>query len=684
MRLERFQVTNFRSIEDSGPIDVGEEVCLVGKNEAGKTAILNALTGLNPHPSTPFAYDKERDYPRRHLTDYSRHHKDAEALVVTTIWSLDSADQEAITATLGPDALPVTETRDGLRAGVLVTANRRYGDTAPKWSVDIQHKAVIKNLLSAHKLDAAEQSLVNTATTTDQLRGLLEAIETPTDNQAALLKYINELPNRNALGAITAILTARMPTFMSFSHYDRMAGQIRLDDIQVADGVHFRQRNVAAHTNAQGFQIAAQNIRERLPMGELVFLDFLAFAGTAVDEIRNSDTYESLNSKCEAASITITDQLRDYWTQNPFLEIEIRVTRAEPKDAPPFNEGTIARARVRNTLHRVTVPFSERSAGFIWFFSFLVKFARVREQAGKVILLLDEPGLTLHGKAQADLLRYFVDRIIPEHQLLFTTHSPFMVPPEDLNLSRIVEDQPIQSRPGQWITHGTKVRDDVMARDPDTLFPLQGALGYDVTQTLFVGKKTLLVEGPGDIVFLKALSAQLKRRDRRHLHPSWAICPAGGIDKIQSFISLFAGNKLDIAVMSDFALTDRKKLDQLKRSTILSAERIMNYAEVLGLAEGDVEDIFDPKLYIKLVNGALGLTGANRLTLSKLDSNISRLVKRAEAACKLLPPEVPEFDHFGPADWLIRNPTVLDLKDPEVEQTLDNAEKVIAAIERHL
>jgi AAA15 family ATPase/GTPase len=81
MQLERFQVTNFRSIEDSGPIDVGEEVCLVGKNEAGKTAILNALTGLNPHPTTPFAYDKERDYPRRHLTDYSRRHKDTEALV---------------------------------------------------------------------------------------------------------------------------------------------------------------------------------------------------------------------------------------------------------------------------------------------------------------------------------------------------------------------------------------------------------------------------------------------------------------------------------------------------------------------------------------------------------------------------------------------------------------------------
>lgn len=407
-----------------------------------------------------------------------------------------------------------------------------------------------------------------------------------------------------------------------------------------------------------------------------------------MDEIRSSTTYESLNAKCEAASNTITDQLREYWTQNPFLEIDVRVTKAEPKDLAPHNEGTIARARVRNTLHRVTVPFSERSAGFIWFFSFLVKFAQVRKEEGNIVLLLDEPGLTLHGKAQADLLRYFADRILPEHQLIFSTHSPFMVPPDDLTQSRIVEDQVSQgARPGMWVTKGTKVRDDVLATDPDTLFPLQGALGYDVTQSLFLGKNTLLVEGPGDILFLQALSAQLKRRKREALDPRWTICPAGGIDKIQSFVSLFAGAKLDIAVMTDFTAADRKKLDQLKRSAILPEARIMNYAEVLGLTEGDVEDIFAPELYLRIVNEAFELKAASKLTVTKLEKaapNVTRLVKRVEDAFKLMPPEIPEFDHFTPADWLVRNPAILDAKDVEVEATLDKAEKVIKAINRHL
>ncbi|WP_423414838.1 AAA family ATPase [Hyphomicrobium sp. B1] len=684
MRLESFHVTNFRSVEDSGPVKVGDEICLVGKNEAGKTAILNALCGLNPHPSTPFKFDKEQHYPRRHLNDYETRHPNAQAAVITTTWALEPAEQEELTAILGPDCLAVTE-ENGLQA-MRIDAFRRYGDSSPQWGDGLQYKKISKFLIAKHELDEEERSPLAKLSTTDELRKALEALETPTEKQSALLEYIQKLPGKNAIGALSEFLSKRLPYFMYFSHYDRMAGQIRLDNIQ-SNERYFRQRNVPAHQHADGYQVPAQNYQEPLNSGELVFMDFLEFAGTSLEEIRSTNTYESLNAKCEGASNSITDQLREYWTQNPFLEIDIRVTKAEPKDDPPFNEGTIARARVRNTLHRVSVPFSERSAGFIWFFSFLVKFAQVRKTQGDMVLLLDEPGLTLHGKAQADLLRYFKERLLPDHQLIFTTHSPFMVPPEDLTLSRVVEDQIEQKKPGLWTTKGTRVSDEVLSVDPDSLFPLQGALGYDITQTLFLGKHTLLVEGPSDIIYFNVLSNELRKRKRPHLDARWAICPAGGLDKIKSFVSLFAGNKLEIAVMSDFCAADRTKLDQLKRSAILSDGRIMNFAEVLGLPEADVEDIFATEFYLRLVNEALGLKGAKRLTPAKLDlqeAKTQRLVKLVEVACRTLPPEVPDFDHFIAADWLLRNPSDLDGSAPEVAETLDKAERVFAAINKHI
>jgi hypothetical protein len=102
----------------------------------------------------------------------------------------------------------------------------------------------------------------------------------------------------------------------------------------------------------------------------------------------------------EAASNNITDQILEYWTQNPDLRVHVKIEQARPQDTPPLNTGVVARARIYNDLHRVETPFSERSAGFIWFFSFLVKFAQVKNDNVPVIQLLDEPGLSLHGKAQ--------------------------------------------------------------------------------------------------------------------------------------------------------------------------------------------------------------------------------------------------------------------------------------------
>jgi energy-coupling factor transporter ATP-binding protein EcfA2 len=669
MKLAKAQVTNFRSIEDSGPFDVDDMLCLVGKNEAGKSALLQAIAGIHPHPLAPITFDKERDYPRRFLTAYSERHSDGkDAVVATTWWSLDGKERAKIAEVIGPEAL----------TNELVQVLRRYSAAAPEWLLPVDHEKAVSFLIAEERLDDEEQKTLGRRTS-DALRQSLEAIAQRTSRQDALLQRLNAMPGKNVIGLVRSILDPGLPHFLYFSHYDRMAGAMRVDDV-TGEG--------AARVHTQQLNAQNQRVPTPLSVGEQIFLDFLEFAGASIEDIRRSNTYESLNAKCEAASNAITDQLRDYWTQNPHLDIEIRITKFEPNDPQPLNEGVIARARVKNNVHRVTVPFSERSAGFIWFFSFLVKFAQVRKLGGNIALLLDEPGLTLHGKAQADLLRYFADKIVPKHQLIYSTHSPFMVPPDDLMKSRIVEDQIFQSRlGGPWMTKGTKVRDDILAIDPDTLFPLQAALGYDVTQTLFMGRNTLLVEGPGDILYLKALSEQLRRRGRPSLDRRWTICPAGGIDKIQSFVSLFSGANLEIAVMTDYSVSDKRKLDALRRSQILKAGRVMTFAETLGLPEADVEDIFDPDVYLTLVNSAYEISAADALTTAKLDAaapGTSRLVKRVEAAHRLLPPAVAEFDHFTPADWLVRNPSVLDGDAPTVEATLVRAEAVIRAINEKL
>src|ERR1700730_2058504 len=96
-----------------------------------------------------------------------------------------------------------------------------------------------------------------------------------------------------------------------------------------------------------------------------------------------------------------------------------------------------------STTGFIVLTRRSRSAvrAFVWLFSFLVKFAQVKNESSPVVLLLDEPGLTLHGKAQADLLRFFKEKLAPHHQVIYSTHSPFMVPADELASVRIVEDQ---------------------------------------------------------------------------------------------------------------------------------------------------------------------------------------------------------------------------------------------------
>ncbi|MCM8731815.1 ATP-dependent endonuclease [Hephaestia sp. GCM10023244] len=656
MRLKRARITNFRSVEDTGEFELDRSTCLVGKNEAGKTAILQALAGLNPHPSTPMTFEKERDYPRRFLADYAERHGDDEAVVVTTVWELDEEQKAKIIELFGEDCLSSDET----------TISKSYGMDGTSVVVPIDEQRAVANLLSQERLNAAEASAIGQPATAHRLRKVIAAIETPTDKQQRIVTRLDELKGKSIVGAVAAIIRAKLPKFMYFSHYDRMEGQIQL--------ATFSQR------------LAGQNGNPVMP-GERVFVDFLEYAGTSLDEINAATTYEGLNAQCESASNRITEQLLEYWTQNPFLEIDVRVTKGEPNDPAPFNNGIVARARVRNNLHKVTVPFSERSAGFIWFFSFLVKFAQVRKSCSNLFLLLDEPGLTLHGKAQADLLRYFDEKLAPHHQVVFSTHSPFMVPSDDLQSVRTVEDRLVTTKQGRTASEGTKVSGESLAKDPDTLFPLQGALGYDITQTLFIGKNTLLVEGPSDILYLQVLSSELERRGRTKLDLRWTLCPAGGIDKIRSFVGLFSSQNLHVAAMTDFAKGDGNKLKNLEQSGLLENGRLKTFASTLGVEEADVEDIFAPATYAAILKSAFDLKKAEIPTADSLlaaDDKTSRLVKKAEAYFRVLSPDTAEFDHFTPSMWLLRNPNMLEAEDAATSETLDRAEKVITAINEML
>ncbi|MES2149893.1 MAG: AAA family ATPase [Pseudomonadota bacterium] len=652
MKLIRARVQNYRSVEDSGEFDIGDLTCLVGKNEAGKTAVISALRGLRP--SQPFEFDETIDYPRRFATRFDDRHEDGTAEVIRTWWRLEDADIAAVEQRFGKGVLKGDTFQ--------IHFGFRYDDNKRVWEIEVDDAKCLEHLVGKHSLDATERNALHGVHNGPAADKALSALVERTPKQQALLDEIKKSRGSKFRLGVIDVLSPRQPKFFFTSHFERMSGMVSIQKLQ------------------------AEKQQGTVAIGDQIFLDFLEYAGTTLEDLLEADRREALKAKCEAASNEITEEIFQFWSQNNALEVVIEIDTAKPADKPPFNTGMVADIRIKNTNHKATLPLSERSAGFVWFFSFLAQFKQLKKSNGNAIILLDEPGLTLHGKAQGDLLRYIVDRLLPDHQVIFTTHSPFMVPMDRLSDVRIVEDVIVEQKGKRPEVRGTKVTADVLAVGEDTLFPLQGALGYEITQSLFIGANTWLVEGPSDIVYLKILSQALIKRGREGMSEKWNLCPAGGIDKLAPFVRLFGGNNLNVAVLSDIANGDKTKIENLRKSEILKAGHFYTCADFVDQVEADVEDLFDAELFVEILNGAYNPPASHIVGEEALmgAAPTPRMVKKAEALFKLMPPEVSNFDHFGPARWLLEHPSILDGDTPAVEATLDRAQRIFETFNKLL
>ena len=108
MKLATVHISNFQSILDSNEFKIGGITCLVGKNEAGKTALLRALYRLNPIVEDERCFDATVDYPRRYVSEYQDEvdaGRQKPATAVRAKYSLETPDISAVEDVFGSDCL---------------------------------------------------------------------------------------------------------------------------------------------------------------------------------------------------------------------------------------------------------------------------------------------------------------------------------------------------------------------------------------------------------------------------------------------------------------------------------------------------------------------------------------------------------------------------------------------------
>lgn len=310
-------------------------------------------------------------------------------------------------------------------------------------------------------------------------------------------------------------MQSRMPKFFRFASYQNLEGRVDVASLRTSEG---------EHPGASPKQTTRALLR---------------LADTDIDSVTDAE-FESRTAKLEAVSSDLSREMSEHWSTNPELRIKVEI---EPETVSmPNGQSSVVRYlnfRVEDRKHDFTNNFSLRSSGCQWFFSFLAAFSEF-EDLDDVVILLDEPALTLHAKAQRDFLRFINKRLATVGQVVYTTHSPFMV--EQIERVRVVEDR------GDDI--GSVTSSDALEVGEDSAFPLQAALGYDLSQNLFIGERNLLVEGPSDLAYLDVIGRHLRDLGREGLDERWRILPAGGASNVSAFVSLL-GQKVSVTVLLD-------------------------------------------------------------------------------------------------------------------------------------
>lgn len=626
MLLKKVSIHKYKSFLTEQSYEVEPQIIrIVGKNESGKTALLEALAKSNYfEDNTEFRFNKDLDYPRSELIKVRNENPPA----LTCEYELSDEDISRVETAFAKGIIP--------RKNFCVTSF--YDNTSKASGVESDFTVFKDWLISFFGVGDQGKQLIRAADSFSTLESVVsENAELPAMEQIqAQLGEIKtgagDFENRLEGYIYNTYLSPEIPKLWYFSDYFSLPCRINLDDFSAGQPTNNLSREEVKIANA-----------------------LFELSGLRVSDIQNESNFEAFKAQLEATSNSITDDMFEYWTTNQNLEIRFEIEHA-PNGVRYLN------IRIYNSKHRVTLPLKNRSKGFLWFFSFLVWFSKIQgDKKSKYILLLDEPGLSLHASAQNDLLRFIDEKLAPEYQVIYTTHSPFMIDSLKLNEVRTVYDT-------QNPKIGSVVSDAVEEKDSDTLFPLQAALGYTIAQNLYVSPKNLLVEGISDLVYLNHFSTILKDMGKEGLSEDITIVPVGGADKIATFISLMRGNELSTVCLLD-TFTDQAAQARLKRMVeqkIIADKKILYYHSIVGQAYADIEDLFDKEEYLVLFNGAFGKS----VQISELDTNkpIMSQLKRLNGN--------KAFNHYSPANYMAKNIGSLVFSD----ETIGRFEKLFAMV----
>lgn len=634
MKLKKITIHKYKSFETEQKFDLEDDITiLVGMNESGKTSALEAIAKTHYfQDDKSFKFNSTHDYPRKDKKRMEKNGENPEA--ITCVYEIDNELKQTIEEEMGKGVLKstsfsVTTKYDNSRTISISIDAKKFIEYKTK-EIGISSETLNEKLLKVKNKEDLE-TVQKEYTEESKVAGI-----------KSFIKYFENVYNwqNDPIGEYVyrVLVAPKIPKFLYYDEYYSLPSRISIEKLQKQN-----LEETECKTAKALFELADINI----------------------DDIVKATSFEDFIAELEATESIISQELFKYWQTNKNLNITFQIDKKE--QANSYGNHIVEHIldiRVKNK--GVSLPLKNRSKGFNWFFSFLVWFKKIQEdQKSNYILLLDEPGLNLHAAAQADLLRFLED-LSQNYQIVYTTHSPFMITSDKLQRVRTILET----------EKGSVISDSIQEKDPKTLFPLQAALGYDIAQNLFISKNNLLVEGVSDLIYLQYMSAILENADKKGLSHDITIVPTGGLEKVATFISLLRSNDLQIVCLLD-SFTDPKgkaKLDNMIAQKIINQKNIRFFNEFLdNKKRADIEDLFTKNDYLKLFNKSFDKK-YKEIKIETLNADIEQILIQINQYLK-----IDHFNHYIPANQLSKSGFSIEDFDDE---SIRNFEKVFTEINK--
>lgn len=592
MKLIKARIQNYRSIKDTGEFDVEElKTIMVGPNEAGKTVILQALQKLN-RPNGVDGFDEIRDYPRSLYNDITTGKIKAENIeVVRGYFKMDDEDKKVLPKEFHDCTYVLLRklNNDGLSFLLNAPNKKNFANIKNDLSRLSSHidKEFIKDEDNADKekpsvsLKLITDDLSDEFTLSEDITGklnfwleenypLVDEENTKEENRYA--KLIEEIEFNLEFEKTEKLINRRKPVFVLFNNFFKVKPIIHLQHL--ADRVEGQLLDDDKYYD----------------YGNLCLLKLLGFSSRDLSDIGKTaspnkndsealkkyrDTLDKRTYQLDAASIRLTKEIKAIWNPNP--------NRPEAEKINISADGQYLKVSVEDDIG-VKIELDQRSEGFQWLVSFyVVFFAEAMDKHKNAILLLDEPGMSLHGLKQRDF-RTTLSKLSEENQTIYTTHSPFLVGPDELDLVRVVE---LKDR-----EDGTKVHTTISSSDPAGLLPLQEALGYDLAQSLFSQTKNLILEGLTDYWYVEAVSAILREDKVVNLDNKIALIFANSAGKVVYYATILHAHNLKIAALLDSDAAGDQAAQQENLVHTLGNKNILRTKDFCSnVAKPEIEDL---------------------------------------------------------------------------------------------